>query len=41
MAVGGDPIESIIRFHSALRELTGRRGIRNDVRESLIKSIST
>ena len=31
MAVGGDPIESIIRFHSALRELTGRRGIRNDV----------
>jgi len=28
---GGEPIESIIRFHSALRELTGRRGIRNDV----------
>lgn len=31
MAVGGEPVESIIRFHSALRELTGRRGIRNDV----------
>lgn len=31
MAMGGDPVESIIRFHSALRELTGRRGIRNDV----------
>ena len=28
---GGEPVESIIRFHSALRELTGRRGIRNDV----------
>jgi hypothetical protein len=28
---GGDPVESIIRFHSALRDLTGRRGIRNDV----------
>ena len=27
----GSPVESIIRFHSALRELTGRRGIRNDV----------
>lgn len=31
MAMGGEPVESIIRFHSALRELTGRRGIRNDV----------
>ncbi|CAN7586414.1 hypothetical protein [Pararhizobium sp. LjRoot238] len=31
MAVGGAPVESIIRFHSALRELTGRRGIRDDV----------
>jgi hypothetical protein len=31
MALGGEPVESIIRFHSALRELTGRRGIRNDV----------
>lgn len=31
MVVGGEPVESIIRFHSALRELTGRRGIRNDV----------
>lgn len=31
MATGGEPVESIIRFHSALRELTGRRGIRNDV----------
>jgi hypothetical protein len=28
---GGGTVESIIRFHSALRELTGRRGIRNDV----------
>jgi hypothetical protein len=28
---GGAPVESIFRFHSALRELTGRRGIRNDV----------
>jgi hypothetical protein len=28
---GGEPIEAIIRFHSALRELSGRRGIRNDV----------
>lgn len=31
MAVGGAPVESIMRFHSALRELTGRRGIRDDV----------
>jgi hypothetical protein len=31
MAVGGEPVESIMRFHTALRELTGRRGIRNDV----------
>ncbi len=31
MAEGGEPVESIIRFHSALRELAGRRGIRNDV----------
>lgn len=28
---GNRPVESIVRFHSALRELTGRRGIRNDV----------
>lgn len=28
---GGEPVETIFRFHSALRELTGRRGIRNDV----------
>ena len=27
---GGEPVESILRFHAALRELTGRRGIRND-----------
>ncbi|MBR7990751.1 hypothetical protein KDX04_33460 [Burkholderia cenocepacia] len=26
-----EPVESIFRFHSALRELTGRRGIRDDV----------
>ena len=31
MQEGGEPVESIIRFHSALRELTGRKGIRNDV----------
>ena len=31
MQLGGDPVEGIIRFHAALRELTGRRGIRNDV----------
>ncbi|MGY3238356.1 hypothetical protein ACVWZ4_001012 [Bradyrhizobium sp. USDA 4472] len=29
--VGGEPVEGIIRFHAALRELTGRRGIRDDV----------
>jgi hypothetical protein len=28
---GGQPVESIIQFHSALKELTGRKGIRNDV----------
>lgn len=28
---GGEPVEGIIRFHAALRELTGRRGIRNEV----------
>jgi hypothetical protein len=28
---GGGPVESIIRFHTALRGLTGRSGIRNDV----------
>ncbi|MBX9601292.1 MAG: hypothetical protein K2X35_09815 [Bryobacteraceae bacterium] len=28
---GGDVVESIIRYHAALRELTGRRGIRNDL----------
>lgn len=28
---GGAPVETIFRFHSALRELTGRRGIRNDI----------
>jgi hypothetical protein len=31
MRLGGEPVESIIRFHAALRELTGRRGIRDDV----------
>lgn len=31
MRAGGGPIESILRFHSALRELAGRRGIRDDV----------
>lgn len=28
---GGEPVETIIRYHTALRELTGRRGIRDDV----------
>ncbi len=31
MTVGGEPVAGIIRFHNALRELVGRRGIRNDV----------
>lgn len=31
MAEGGEPVASIIRFHNALRELVGRRGIRDDV----------
>jgi len=30
MQRGGEPVETILRFHAALRELTGRRGIRND-----------
>lgn len=29
--ISGEPVEAIVRFHNALRELTGRRGIRNDV----------
>lgn len=28
---GGAPVESIIRYHNALRELAGRRGIRDEV----------
>lgn len=31
IAQGGEPVASIMRFHNALRELVGRRGIRNDV----------
>jgi hypothetical protein len=27
----GEPVEAIVRFHNALHELTGRRGVRNDV----------
>jgi len=27
----GEPVEAIVRFHNALRELTDRRGIREDV----------
>jgi hypothetical protein len=27
----GEPVEAIVRFHNALRELTRRRGIRDDV----------
>lgn len=28
---GGEPVETILRFSAALRDLTGRRGIRNDL----------
>ena len=31
MTEGGAPVAGIIRFHNALRELVGRRGIRDDV----------
>ncbi len=31
MTEGGAPVAGIVRFHNALRELVGRRGIRNDV----------
>ncbi|WP_286299111.1 hypothetical protein [Aminobacter sp. SS-2016] len=31
MTEGGDPVAGIVRFHNALRELVGRRGIREDV----------
>lgn len=31
MTRGGEPVATIMRFHNALRELVGRRGIRNDV----------
>ena len=31
LTAGGDPVMGIVRFHNALRELTGRRGIRNDL----------
>jgi hypothetical protein len=31
MTEGGAPIAGIVRFHNALRELVGRRGIRDDV----------
>lgn len=27
----GNPVGTLVRFHNALREITGRRGIRNDV----------
>lgn len=27
----GEPVEAVVRFHNAVRELTGRRGIRDDV----------
>ncbi len=27
----GEPVEAVVRFHNAIRELTGRRGIRDDV----------
>lgn len=28
---GGEPVAAIVRFHNALRELVGRRGIRDDI----------
>ncbi len=28
---GGEPVEGLVRFHAALQDLTGRRGIRNDL----------
>jgi len=31
LAEGGEPVMGMIRFHNALRELAGRRGIRDDV----------
>jgi hypothetical protein len=31
LQAGGEPVAGILRFHNALRELTGRRGIRDDV----------
>ena len=31
IGAGDQPVESLKRFHSALRELTGRRGVRDDV----------
>lgn len=31
MTAGGEPVAGIVRFHNALRELVGRRGIRDDV----------
>ena len=31
IAAGGEPVAGIMRFHNALRELIGRRGIRDDV----------
>ena len=31
MTEGGAPVAGIVRFHNALRELVGRRGIRDDV----------
>ena len=29
--MSGEPVEAVVRFHNAIRELTGRRGIRTDV----------
>lgn len=29
--MSGEPVEAVVRFHNAIRELTGRRGIRDDV----------
>jgi hypothetical protein len=29
--MSGEPVEAVVRYHNALQELTGRRGIRDDV----------
>jgi hypothetical protein len=31
LRLSGEPVEAVVRFHNAVRELVGRRGIRSDV----------